>query len=200
MKYEKLFQPLQVNGVTLKNRIIASPTSMSGFDSNGYYNEETYNYFRMKAVGGAAMVIVGEVMVDLENGRSHPVQCGIDDPAAMIPLRNLANAIHEGGALASVELDHGGCLSGPEFLHGRNAKGPSSFTDEWGDTCDEMTEEDIYHAADMYAQAALNAKTYGFDMVMLHAGHGWLIHQFISPSPISAPTSGAAAWKIVCAS
>ena len=181
MKYEKLFQPLQVNGVTLKNRIIASPTSMSGFDSNGYYNEETYNYFRMKAVGGAAMVIVGEVMVDLENGRSHPVQCGIDDPAAMIPLRNLANAIHEGGALASVELDHGGCLSGPEFLHGRNAKGPSSFTDEWGDTCDEMTEEDIYHAADMYAQAALNAKTYGFDMVMLHAGHGWLIHQFISP-------------------
>jgi 2,4-dienoyl-CoA reductase-like NADH-dependent reductase (Old Yellow Enzyme family)/NADPH-dependent 2,4-dienoyl-CoA reductase/sulfur reductase-like enzyme len=181
MKYEKLFQPLQVNGVTLKNRIIASPTSMSGFDSNGYYNEETYNYFRMKAVGGAAMVIVGEVMVDLENGRSHPVQCGIDDPAAMIPLRNLANAIHEGGALASVELDHGGCLSGPEFLHGRNAKGPSSFTDEWGDTCDEMTEEDILHAADMYAQAALNAKTYGFDMVMLHAGHGWLIHQFISP-------------------
>jgi 2,4-dienoyl-CoA reductase-like NADH-dependent reductase (Old Yellow Enzyme family)/thioredoxin reductase len=181
MKYEKLFQPLQVNGVTLKNRIIASPTSMSGFDSNGYYNEETYNYFRMKAVGGAAMVIVGEVMVDLENGRSHPVQCGIDDPAAMIPLRNLANAIHEGGALASVELDHGGCLSGPEFLNGRNAKGPSAFTDEWGDTCDEMTEEDIYHAADMYAQAALNAKTYGFDMVMIHAGHGWLIHQFISP-------------------
>ena len=47
MKYEKLFQPLQVNGVTLKNRIIASPTSMSGFDSNGYYNEETYNYVRM---------------------------------------------------------------------------------------------------------------------------------------------------------
>lgn len=181
MKYEKLFQPLQVNSVTLKNRIIASPTSMSGFDSNGYYNEETYNYFRMKAVGGAAMVIVGEVMVDLENGRSHPVQCGVDDPAAMIPLRNLANAIHEGGALASVELDHGGCLSGPEFLHGRNAKGPSSFTDEWGDTCDEMTEEDILHAADMYAEAAAKAKAYGFDMIMLHAGHGWLIHQFISP-------------------
>ena len=180
-KYPHLFRPLQVNGVTLKNRIIASPTSMSGFDSNGYYNEETYNYFRMKAIGGAAMVIVGEVMVDLENGRSHPVQCGIDDPAAMIPLRNLAAAIHEGGALASVELDHGGCLSGPEFLHGRNAKGPSSFVDEWGDTCEEMTEADILHAAEMYGQAAANAKAYGFDMVMIHAGHGWLIHQFISP-------------------
>lgn len=180
-KYASLFRPLQVGDLTLKNRIIASPTSMSGFDSNGYYNGETYDYFRMKAVGGAAMVIVGEVMVDLENGRSHPVQCGIDDPAAMIPLRNLAAAIHEGGAAASVELDHGGCLSGPEFLHGRNAKGPSSFTDEWGDTCEEMTEEDIYHAADMYAQAAANAKAYGFDMVMLHAGHGWLIHQFLSP-------------------
>lgn len=180
-RYETLFRPLQVNGLTLKNRIIASPTSMSGFDSNGYYNEETYDYFRLKAMGGAALVIVGEVMVDLENGRSHPVQCGIDDPAAMIPLRNLANAIHEGGAAASVELDHGGCLSGPEFLNGRNAKGPSAFTDEWGDTCEEMTEQDIYHAANRYAQAAANAKEYGFDMVMLHAGHGWLIHQFLSP-------------------
>ena len=179
--YSLLFRPLQVGNVTLKNRIIASPTSMSGFDSNGYYNEETYNYFKMKAVGGAAMVIVGEVMVDLENGRSHPVQCGINDPAAMIPMQNLANAIHSGGALASVELDHGGCLSGPEFLNGRNAKGPSSFTDEWGDTCEEMTEEDIYYAADMYAQAAANAKAYGFDMVMIHGGHGWLIHQFLSP-------------------
>ena len=179
--YSILFRPLQVGGLTLKNRIIASPTSMSGFDSNGYYNEETYNYFKLKAVGGAALVIVGEVMVDLENGRSHPVQCGIDDPAAMIPMQNLANAIHQGGAAASVELDHGGCLSGPDFLNGRNAKGPSSFTDEWGDTCDEMTEEDIYYAADMYAQAAANAKAYGFDMVMIHAGHGWLIHQFLSP-------------------
>ncbi|MCD8144291.1 MAG: FAD-dependent oxidoreductase [Oscillospiraceae bacterium] len=154
---------------------------MSGFDSNGYYNEEAYNYFRMKAVGGAAMVIVGEVMVDLENGRSHPVQIGIDDPAAAIGFINLANAIHSGGAAASVELDHGGCLSGLEFLNGRNAKGPSSFVDEWGDTCEEMTEEDIYHAADMYAQGAARAKEYGFDMVMIHGGHGWLIHQFLSP-------------------
>lgn len=178
---ELLFRPLQVNGLTLKNRIIASPTSMSGFDSNGYYNQETYDYFRMKAQGGAAMVIVGEVMVDLENGRSHPVQIGIDDPAAAIGFINLANAIHAGHAAASVELDHGGCLSGPEFLNGRNAKGPSAFVDEWGDTVEEMTEEDIYYAAKKYGEAAANAKSYGFDMVMIHAGHGWLIHQFLSP-------------------
>lgn len=179
--YPHLFQPLKVNGLTLKNRLLSAPTSISGFDPDSHYTESIIDYYRLKAAGGAALVTVGEVMVDLETGKSHTQQVGINDPAAIPGLVKLANAIHSGGAAASVELDHGGALSAPKFLGGKNAIGPSGYVDEWGDTVEEMTEEQIYQIADAYGSAASNAKLCGFDMVMLHAGHGWLIHQFISP-------------------
>ena len=83
--------------------------------------------------------------------------------------------------MAEVEIDHGGALCSPEFIGGKNAFGPSHYIDPWGDEVDEMTEEQIYWVADKYAEAAKNARDLGFDMVMLHGGHGWLIHQFLSP-------------------
>ena len=92
----------------------------------------------------------------------------------------MTEAIHAGGALASAELDHGGALCDPIFLDGRKPIGPSGYIDSYGDEVVEMTEEQIYAIAELYGEAAKNAKAYGFDMVMIHMGHGWLLHQFIS--------------------
>lgn len=123
---------------------------------------------------------MGEIIVDLENGQSHPRQIGIDDPGNTSSFCALVDAIHEQGAAASAELDHGGALCAPEFL-GKMPAGPSAYVDDWGDEVRAMSEEEILHAAKMFGQGAANAKRYGFDMVTLHAGHGWLIHQFLSP-------------------
>ena len=92
----------------------------------------------------------------------------------------MADAIHSGGAAAEIEIDHGGALCDPVFIDGKNAIGPSGYVDDWGDEVKEMTEEQIYEIADKFAEAAATAKACGFDMVMIHAGHGWLLHQFIS--------------------
>ena len=178
--YEKLLQPLQVAGLRLKNRMLSAPTSMAELGPGEHYSDDNINYYKLKAAGGVALVSVGDVIVDLSTGRSHPMQVGLDDPTAVPYLVKMADAIHSGGAAAEIEIDHGGALCDPVFIGGKNAIGPSGYVDDWGDEVKEMTEEQIYEIADKFAEAAATAKACGFDMVMIHAGHGWLLHQFIS--------------------
>ena len=178
--YPHLLSPIKLAGLTLKNRIFSAPTSLAELGTGEKYSKENLEYYKLRAAGGAAVVCVGEVIVDLDNGRSHPQQIGIDKPQNATVFCQLVDAIHSHGAAASAELDHGGALCAPEFL-GKTPAGPSAYVDAWGDEIRSMTEEEILHAADMFGQAAANAKHYGFDMVTLHAGHGWLIHQFLSP-------------------
>ncbi len=179
-KYPKLLSPIKLAGLTLKNRIFSAPTSLSELGPDTKYTKEAYEYYKLRAAGGAAVVCVGEVIVDLANGKSHPEQIGIDDPRNSSAFCKLVDAIHSHGAAASAELDHGGALCAPEFL-GKTPAGPSAYVDSWGDEVRAMTEKEILHAAKMFGQAAATAKRYGFDMVTVHAGHGWLIHQFLSP-------------------
>jgi 2,4-dienoyl-CoA reductase-like NADH-dependent reductase (Old Yellow Enzyme family)/thioredoxin reductase len=179
--YEKLLQPLQVAGLRLKNRMLSAPTSLAELGPGEHYSDDNINYYKLKAAGGVALVSVGDCIVDLTTGRSHPMQVGLDDPTAIPYLVTMVDAIHSGGAAAEIEIDHGGALCDPVFIDGKNAMGPSGYVDDWGDEVVEMTEEQIYEIADKFAEAAVVAKNCGFDMVMIHAGHGWLLHQFISP-------------------
>ena len=181
MAYEHLLQPLQVAGLRLKNRMLSAPTSLAELGPGEHYSDDNIHYYKLKAAGGAALVSVGDVIVDLSTGRSHPQQVGLDDPTAIPYLVKLADAIHSGGAAAEIEIDHGGALCSPDFIDGKNAIGPSGYVDDWGDTVEEMTEEQIFDIAEKFGEAAGVAKDCGFDMVMIHAGHGWLLHQFISP-------------------
>ena len=181
MAYENLLKPLKVGGVTLKNRMMSAPTSLAELGANERYSDDNYAYYKAKAAGGCSVVIVGDVIVDNSTGRSHPQQVGLDDPGAIPYLVKMADAIHSGGALASCEIDHGGALCDPIFLDGKNAIGPSGYVDEWGDTVEEMTIDQMNEIADAFADGAALLKDCGFDMVMIHCGHGWLLHQFISP-------------------
>ncbi|MCD8116271.1 MAG: FAD-dependent oxidoreductase [Oscillospiraceae bacterium] len=179
--YEHLLKPLKIGGITVKNRMFSSPTSLAELGPEEHYSKENIEYYKLRALGGAAVVPVGDVIVDLDTGRSHPQQVGINDPSAAPYLCAVADAIHAGGAMASVEIDHGGALCAPEFIGGKCAFGPSGYIDPWGDEVKEMTEEQMYWVADKFAEGARNARDFGFDMVMLHGGHGWLLHQFLSP-------------------
>ena len=180
MEYEYLLKPLKIRGLTLKNRMFSAPTSLAVLDENEHYSDANIRYYKMKACGGCAVVCVGDVITDRITGRSHPMQAGLDSDAEIPYFRKLADAIHEGGAAAEVEIDHGGALCDPEFIGGKCAIGPSGYIDKYGDEILEMSPEQIEEIAASYGDAALRAKKSGFDMVMIHMGHGWLIHQFIS--------------------
>ncbi len=179
--YPNLIKPLKIGGITLKNRMLSSPTSLAELGPEEHYNDKNIAYYKLKAAGGCSLVNVGDVIVDKTTGKSHRQQAGTDDVGLLPYLTELVDAIHSGGAMASIELDHGGAMCEPIYIGGKNAFGPSSYVDAWGDTVEEMTEEQMYAVADAFAAGALVARSAGFDMVMIHAGHGWLLHQFISP-------------------
>ena len=179
--YDMLLKPLKIGSVTLKNRMVSAPTSCAELGPNERYSEDNYAYYKLKAAGGCAMVVVGDVIVDNSTGRSHPQQVGLDDPGAIPYLVKMADTIHSGGALASVEIDHGGAMCDEDLIDREHAFGPSAMVDAWGDQIDEMTKDDMEYIARKFGEGAAIIKDCGFDMVMIHCGHGWLLHQFLSP-------------------
>ncbi|MDO4545240.1 MAG: NAD(P)/FAD-dependent oxidoreductase [Bacillota bacterium] len=179
--YSNLMKPLKIGTLTLKNRMLSSPTSQAGFDAAEHYTDEAIDYYRLKAAGGCSLVTVGDVIVDGSTGRSHPQQACIDDPELIPYLVKLAEAIHSGGAAASVQIDHGGSLCVPQFIGGKNPIGPSRQMSQWGFETEGMTIEQIESIAEAFGKAAKTVKFCGYDMVMIHCGHGWLLHQFLSP-------------------
>ncbi|MBN1632003.1 MAG: FAD-binding protein, partial [Thermoleophilia bacterium] len=188
-KFPHLFTPLKVGSLTFKNRIESAPTSLAELSAEGYLTRDNIAYYKLKAKGGAAVVTVGESIVHTPTGKSHPKQIPLDDKGVIPSLVECADAIHQYGALASIELSHGGMECDPVFLNGRNPIGPSARTVDIGfRTADahtveveEMSEALMDEIAEAYAEAAATVKVAGFDMCMVHAAHGWLLAQFLSP-------------------
>lgn len=179
--YPHLFEPLTIKNVTFRNRIFSAPNMMCHMDANGFPTDYMIGYYAAKAKGGAAVVTIGDTPVDFDRAPSNPRSFNLSH-ASLPFLSELAMAIHEGGAIASLELNHGGLVNPPEAIGGRNPIGPVSFVRDWdGVQVEGMDEAMINEVADHFADAAELLKTAGFDMCLIHGGHGWLLDQFLSP-------------------
>ena len=179
--YPKLFSPLKVGTVTMKNRIQTGPMSIVELDPKGGYTEAAFAFYESLAAGGAAVVTLGESIVGTKNGMTHEQQINFDNPAVPYYLQKMADIVHARGALIDIEISHGGSMSDPAYNNGVQSMGPSAMTDDWGDEIREMTREDMDEVREKFCRAAEICRDCGFDMVMLHFGHGWLMHQFLSP-------------------
>lgn len=188
-KYPHLFSPIKIGPLTFKNRMVAAPTSVAELSPDSHLTRDNIAYYKLKARGGAAAVTVGESIVHSATGKSHPKQILLDDEGVIPSLVETADAIHQYGVIASIELSHGGMECDPMFLGGRNPIGPSTTSTDIGFRTkgmntvmvEEMSESLMNEVADAYAAGAAVVKLTGFDMCMIHAGHGWLLAQFLSP-------------------
>ncbi|MDR0518465.1 MAG: FAD-dependent oxidoreductase [Clostridiales Family XIII bacterium] len=176
-----LFTPLNIGGLTLKNRLLSAPTSLAQLSPEGYLTPESIRYYELRAAGGCAAVTVGDAVVKGATGRSHPSQILLDDEGSVFSLTQVADAIHSHGAAASIELDHGGALCDAAFVVDGRPRGPSDIILDWGACVYALSETEIEEIADDFAHGAEIIKRCGFDMLMIHGGHGWLLHQFLSP-------------------
>ncbi len=183
--YPHLFTPIVLAGQLFKNRIFASPT---GLQHNHYGNHpinETINYYERKAIGGAASVCIGDAMVDSEIALANGNHILLDDPTGRPHLNKLSEAIRRHGAVASMEMSHGGNAARISFGQGHKIYGPveSESSGAFGQPIHAyaMDDEIIRRTIRKHAEAAAFAKACGFGMVTLHGGHGWLLHQFMSP-------------------
>lgn len=163
-KYPLLFQPLKVNHVVLKNRIISAPLG-SNTD---------------KSLSGIGMIIRGTSgSVDDSRMRLTPGPYCFADLFKAAKVREEVSLIRQRGAKAEFELCHCGQFATVE--KGDYAIGPASFVREDGTEVRAMDEEMMEDIANKFAKSALDAKEYGFDSVLLHFGHGWLPAEFLSP-------------------
>ncbi len=184
-KYPNLFSPIRIGNIRLKSRIIGAPTSPSMITTEGHFTPEMIAYLEEKAAGGAAVVTYGEAIVHSATGKSHNKQLQLDSFGVKQGMAQAARAIHNAGAYANIQLSHGGKYGGLASVGGDQdrcnvAYGPSHEITPMGEV-QEMPKELILEIVESYGASAKLCQDCGFDMVQVHAAHGWLFSQFLSP-------------------
>ena len=183
--YPNLFSSIRIGNIKLKNRIIAAPTSPSMITTEGLFTPEMAAYLEEKALGGCAVVTYGEAIPHSKTGKSHNKQLQLDAFGVRQGLTESSRMIHNAGGLANIQLSHGGMYGGLASVGGDIGKdgkayGPSEMDMPAGHVY-EMPKELIYEIIESYGKAAKLCKDVGYDMVQVHAAHGWLFNQFMSP-------------------
>lgn len=178
--YPHLFQPLRLGNTVLKNRIEAAPVALSNLTPQAYYTPENIAVFERKAKGGAAIVNMGEARIDLKTGISHWLCLALDDPEVLPSLILATDAIKRHNAIPAIEILHPGGRANPEYYDG-TIWAPSDAPGHLGKDYTALDEETILYIVDCFANAAEMAYLGGVEMVMVHGGHGWLLHEFLSP-------------------
>lgn len=182
-KYPKLFEPLIIKKTTFRNRIFASPNMLVGSTPSGAPSPNQIEYYAEKSRGGAAMVTIGDTPVDMKYGAPMPATHLRLEKINAAAFNELSAAIHEGGAVASFELNHPGCTANKARNLGHDDPiGPMEFTRPDGVHVQAATREQLEYTAKKYGEAAAFLKKVGFDMCILHGAHGWLLGQFLSPA------------------
>ena len=185
-KYPHMFAPMTIKRTTFKNRVFAAPATGNMMTLDGAPTLEGIDTIETRARGGFAQLTLTETFADFEHAarHDHSIDLVRENMSTyhQSAIGNLTRAIKAHGCLASVQIQHVGGISHPDMsFDGSDPIGPSDMIRPDGVHVRGMTEEDIEHVSDNFAFAALRAKELGFDMVMIHCGHGWLLSQFLSP-------------------
>ena len=186
-KYPHLFSPIILGDTLFRNRIFASPTGMFYADVLHRPIDETNCYYERKAKGGAASVCVGDATVDAKHGAHGAYSIHMEDEGLSPALNKLSSMISRHGAVATLEMFHAGSAASVSYAAGNDIYGPQEGEVEGAlgqapVQVKALTPELMETVIDKHVVGALKAKACGFDMVTLHFAHGFLMHQFMSPT------------------
>jgi 2,4-dienoyl-CoA reductase-like NADH-dependent reductase (Old Yellow Enzyme family) len=177
----RLFEPSLLAGLSLRNRSIRSATWEGLADREGFVRSELIPLLAGLARCSLGMVVTGYLYVSPE-GRGLPWQTGVWQDGHVEGLSRVTKAVHEAGGVIVAQIAHAGGRTRPETIDGLTPIAPSAVEDRaFGIKAREMSREDIGELIRKFADAALRAKKAGFDALQLHAAHGYLISQFLSP-------------------
>ncbi len=187
----KLFEPLTIKSVTFKNRIVVSPMCQYS-STDGFANDWHLVHLGSRAVGGAALVIQEATAVSPE-GRITPEDLGLWKNEHITKLKSITSFIQAQGSLYGIQLAH----AGRKASHAAPWKGgkqlalqeggwqsfaPSAVSFVDGTVAPQaLTEEGINQVIEDFKNATVRAVEVGYDVVEIHAAHGYLIHEFLSP-------------------
>jgi 2,4-dienoyl-CoA reductase-like NADH-dependent reductase (Old Yellow Enzyme family) len=174
-----LFETTTINNLTLENRFVRSATWEGMANRDGSCTPELISLMVQLARGGVGLIITGHSYIRKE-GQAGPWQLGVYRDELIQGLTKMTEAVHKADGKIIMQLAHAGCMA-PSELSGMEPFGPSVMENQKGPCCQEMTQTDISVVIDAFAHGAVRAKNAGFDGVQIHAAHGYLLSQFLSP-------------------
>lgn len=185
-KFPHLCAPLTLGRVTFRNRMFSAPMGGTDITNDGCIGPKSKAFYELRAKGGAAAVTVSECMVHPQTDGSHAYHLDESILNSLACATYAADAIRRHGAIPSLELSHSGMFAGTYMTdkskqHSLAQWGPSDTTRADGVPVKALTKEMIDEIVASYGHVAGLAKRAGFELLMVHWGHGWLINQFLSP-------------------
>ena len=185
MKYSKLFSPIKIGSITIKNRFAMAPMGPLGLaDANGGWNQRGIDYYVERAKGGTGLIITGVTFFDQVVEKQDPstVPNPLYKPVNFVKTsREMTERIHAYGSKIFLQLSGGfGRVTIPTNVGDIPPIAPSAIPHRWLDkTCRAITVDEIHAIVKQFGEAAFHAKRAGFDGVQIHAVHeGYLIDQF----------------------
>ena len=184
--YPHLCSPITVGGVTFRNRMSSAPMGGTDITNDGCIGPKSTAFYELRGKGGAGAVTVSECMVHPETDGSHAYHLDTGILNSLASAAYTADAIRRHGAIPSLELSHSGMYAGTYMTDKSRQKsmnqwGPSDTIRPDGIEVKALTKEQMQDIVVSYKETAALAKRAGFEMLMIHGGHGWLINQFLSP-------------------
>jgi 2,4-dienoyl-CoA reductase-like NADH-dependent reductase (Old Yellow Enzyme family)/thioredoxin reductase len=182
IKYPNILSSFKVKNMTIKNRIVMPPMGTNYASQNGEINSDHIKYYEQRAKGEAGLIIVENATVDFPIGSNGTTQLRIDHDSFMPALYKLTERLHKYGTCVAMQINHSGASAVPERIGGQTPVSASNIPSKTGGAVPRPLEkEEILAIVEKYGKAAKRVQTAGFDAVEIHAGHSYLVCQFLSP-------------------
>ncbi len=180
MNFEKTFSPYKIGNLLVKNRLIVPAMDSGVFDPNGLVVQSTLDYYGARAAGGFGLIII-EIAAVERRGVGMPHEPNLWNDEGIAGMTKLANTLKNKGARAIVQLHHAGRET-ITAMAGEPIAAPSSVPCPTNrENPHEFTTQEVYDLIQHYVDAAVRCQKAGFDGVEIHAAHGYMGGQFLSP-------------------
>ena len=182
MVYRKMFEPGRIGNLELKNRVVMPAMGCSFAESTGEAGARMIRYYAERAKGGVGLIITEITRIDDETGVGTPNQLSVTNTHMIAQLSHLAEAVHAYGTKIFVQLHHPGNQTPSRLIGGKQPVSASDVTCKViGEQPRSLTTEEVEAMVKKFVTGAVIAQKAGIDGVEIHAAHGYLVSQFLSP-------------------
>lgn len=176
-----LFEKTAISGLTVKNRIIRSATHDGLADKNGAPTDKLIVKYEHLAKSEVGCIITGYAAVSKNGVSPYPRMMKIFDDSVIDRYKDLTDAVHKYGTPVILQLAHCGRQTSSKAIGVQKVAPSNVLHTFYPDKAKELTDSEIHKIIDDFVTAAVRAEKAGFDGVQLHGGHGYLLHDFLSP-------------------
>ena len=181
-EYKKIFEPLTIRRMTMKNRIMMTPIGTNYGEQSGEMSFLHINYYEQRAKGGTGLIMVENASVDSPEGSNGTTQLRIDHDNYLPRLFKLTETIHKHGTCIGIQINHAGASAQSARTNMQPVSASDVPSKAGGEIPRPLAKDEILRIVKKYGEAAKRAQVAGFDCVEIHAGHSYLLSQFLSPT------------------